>query len=60
MPYAVTHVILTIVLLDIIRDYIVKDRKKIPLHCIFIGGGSRVIAGYRYPIVLAVKQDIRH
>ena len=34
MPYAVTHVLLTIIVLDIFRDYVIKDKKSIPLHFI--------------------------
>ena len=50
MPYAVTHVILTIVLLDIIRDYVIKDRKKIPLHYIFIGGIAGLLPDIDIPL----------
>jgi membrane-bound metal-dependent hydrolase YbcI (DUF457 family) len=38
MPQAVTHVLLTIIVLDLFRDYVLKAKKKIPLHYIFIGG----------------------
>lgn len=38
MPYAVTHVLVAIILAEIIRDYIVKDKKKFPLHYILIAG----------------------
>lgn len=38
MPEAVTHVILTIVLVDIYRDYISKSKRKIPLKWVFYAG----------------------
>lgn len=38
MPYAVTHVLLTIIVLEIVRDYIVRDKRKFPLHFVFLGG----------------------
>ncbi len=38
MPYAVTHVLLTIIILELFRDYFVKDKKKLPLHFVFLGG----------------------
>ena len=37
MPYAVSHVLITIILLELFRDYIVKGKKKFPLHYILIG-----------------------
>jgi membrane-bound metal-dependent hydrolase YbcI (DUF457 family) len=41
MPYAVTHVLIPIVIADIIRDYIVK--KKFSLYYIFIAGIAGLI-----------------
>ena len=38
MPYAVTHVILTIIILDLYRDYVAKHKKYFTLWTIFIGG----------------------
>ena len=40
MPYAVTHVLIPIILLSLFRDYIlnVKARRRFPLHYILIGG----------------------
>ena len=38
MPYAVTHVLTAIIAADIIRDYIVKDRRKFPLHLVLFCG----------------------
>ncbi|MBS3055244.1 MAG: metal-dependent hydrolase [Candidatus Aenigmarchaeota archaeon] len=38
MPYAVTHVILTIIILDLYRDYVARHKKYFTLWTIFIGG----------------------
>jgi len=38
MPFAVTHVLLTIILVDIYRDYVVKHKKYFTLHTIFFAG----------------------
>ncbi len=43
MPLAVTHVLLTIIVIDLFRDYIVKNKKIIPLHSVLIGGISGLI-----------------
>ena len=38
MPLAVTHVILTIIVFDLYRDYYAKNKKLWSLHAIFIAG----------------------
>lgn len=38
MPHAVTHVLVTIILIEIYRDYILKSKRKFPLHYVLIGG----------------------
>lgn len=38
MPQAVTHVLAAIIIAEIIRDYVVKDKKKFPLHYVLIAG----------------------
>ena len=48
MPPAVTHVLLTIILVDLFRDYIIKD-KTIPLHFLFIGGGAGLLPDIDIP-----------
>ncbi|MBU0629034.1 MAG: metal-dependent hydrolase [Nanoarchaeota archaeon] len=50
MPLAVTHVLLTIILLDLFRDYIIKKKRLIPLHFIFIGGIAGLIPDIDIPI----------
>jgi len=55
MPLAVTHVLVTIVLLDIFRDYIFKDKKKIPLFYIFLGGFAGLLPDIDIPIFWFLK-----
>lgn len=38
MPYAVTHVLIAIIIAELIRDYLAKDRKKFPLHYVLLAG----------------------
>ena len=38
MPFAVTHVLSSIILVDLYRDYIAKHKKYFTLHTIFIAG----------------------
>lgn len=38
MPYAVTHVLVAIIIAELIRDYLVKDKKKFPLHYVLFAG----------------------
>lgn len=38
MPSATTHIIITLIIGSLIRDYFIKDKKKFPLHYILILG----------------------
>lgn len=38
MPHAVTHFLLTVILLELFRDLFFKDKKLFPVHYVFIGG----------------------
>jgi membrane-bound metal-dependent hydrolase YbcI (DUF457 family) len=38
MTQAVTHVLVTIILFSLFRDFCVRDKKKFPLHYVLIGG----------------------
>ena len=38
MPLAVTHVLLTIILVDLYRDYLSKSKEYFTLHTVFIAG----------------------
>ena len=48
MPFAVTHVILTIVIADIYRDYFAK--KKFPMSYVFIAGIAGLLPDLDIPI----------
>ncbi|MDA1196783.1 MAG: metal-dependent hydrolase [Nanoarchaeota archaeon] len=55
MPQAVAHVLFAIILLDLIRDYALKDRKKLPLHFIFIGGVAGLLPDADIPVYWLLK-----
>ncbi len=38
MPYAVSHLLIVIILLELFRDYYVKNKRTFPLHYVLIGG----------------------
>jgi membrane-bound metal-dependent hydrolase YbcI (DUF457 family) len=38
MPHAVTHVLIAIIVADTIRDYFVKNKRKIPLYLVLVAG----------------------
>jgi membrane-bound metal-dependent hydrolase YbcI (DUF457 family) len=38
MPQAVTHFLIPVILLELFRDFFVKDKKAFPVHYVFIGG----------------------
>lgn len=50
MPQAVVHVLFTIIAIDLFRDYIIKDKKKIPLSFVFIGGIAGLLPDADIPI----------
>ncbi|MBI1936069.1 metal-dependent hydrolase [Candidatus Woesearchaeota archaeon] len=50
MPQAVVHVLFSIIVLDLIRDHILKDKRKIPLHYIFIGGVAGLLPDIDVPL----------
>ncbi len=43
MPNAVTHILLAMIMADVIRDYLVKDNRKFPLHYVLIAGIAGLI-----------------
>ncbi|MBI2140144.1 metal-dependent hydrolase [Candidatus Woesearchaeota archaeon] len=55
MPQAVVHVILTIIALDLIRDYAIKKRKFIPLHYLFLGGIFGLLPDADIPVYWLAK-----
>lgn len=51
MPLAVTHVLLTIILVDLFRDYIMKQHKKyLTLHTLVIAGIAGLLPDIDIPI----------
>lgn len=38
MPLAVTHVLLTIIAVDLFRDYFLKNKRYFTIHTVFIAG----------------------
>ncbi|MBW2988907.1 metal-dependent hydrolase [Candidatus Woesearchaeota archaeon] len=55
MPLAVTHVLLTIIAIDIFRDYFLKDKKLIPLNFVFIGGIAGLLPDIDIPLFWALS-----
>ena len=43
MPHAVTHILIVIILLELYRDYFVKNKKTFPLHYVLIGGIAGIL-----------------
>ena len=50
MPNAVVHVLFTIITLDLIRDHLIKNKKSIPLHFVFIGGVAGLLPDIDIPL----------
>lgn len=53
MPYAVTHVLITIIIAELIRDYLVKDKRKFPLHYVLIAGIASLLPDMDILFVIA-------
>ncbi len=50
MPQAVVHVLFTIIVIDLFRDHVIKNRHKIPLHYVFIGGIAGLLPDIDVPL----------
>jgi|SRR3989344_2617211 len=50
MPQAVVHVLFTIIALDLFRDHIIKNKRKLPLHFVFIGGIAGLLPDIDVPL----------
>ena len=50
MPFAVTHVLSSIILADLYRDYFAKHKKYFTLHTIFIAGFAGLLPDIDVPI----------
>ncbi|MFH1590742.1 MAG: metal-dependent hydrolase [archaeon] len=55
MPKAVVHILLAIIVLDLFRDYVVKDKKAMPLHVLLIGGIAGLLPDFDIPLYWLVK-----
>src|SRR3989338_9835461 len=49
MPFAVTHVLSSIILVDLYRDYFAKHKKYFTLHTIFIAGFAGLLPDIDIP-----------
>jgi membrane-bound metal-dependent hydrolase YbcI (DUF457 family) len=50
MPFAVTHVLASIILVDLYRDYFAKHKKYFTLHTIFIAGFAGLLPDVDIPL----------
>ncbi|MCF7861818.1 metal-dependent hydrolase [Candidatus Woesearchaeota archaeon] len=51
MPYAVTHVILTIIAVDLFRDYVLRNHKKyFTLHTVMVAGVGGLLPDIDIPL----------
>ena len=55
MPKAVVHVLFAIILLDLIRNYLIKDKKNMPLHYVFLGGVAGLLPDADVPVFWFVR-----
>jgi len=58
MPFAVTHVLVTIILIDLFRDYFIGKKGFIPLHFIFLGGVASLLPDIDIPIYWVINNLI--
>jgi membrane-bound metal-dependent hydrolase YbcI (DUF457 family) len=50
MPLAVTHILTTIIVLDLYRDYVLKDKKLFSMHTVLIGGIAGLLPDIDIPL----------
>ena len=50
MPLAVTHVLLSIIIVDLYRDYVAKHKKYFTLHTVFIAGFAGLLPDIDIPL----------
>ncbi|MBI2134685.1 metal-dependent hydrolase [Candidatus Woesearchaeota archaeon] len=50
MPFAVTHVLLAIIAVDLYRDYFAKHKKYFTLHTVFIAGFAGLLPDIDIPL----------
>jgi len=55
MPFAVTHVLFSIILVDLYRDYFTKHKKYFTLHTVFIAGFFGLLPDIDIPLNLILN-----
>ena len=50
MPYAVTHVLLAIIAVDLYRDYVTKHRRYFTLYTVFVAGVAGLLPDVDVPL----------
>lgn len=55
MPFAVTHILVPIILVALFRDIFVKDKKKFPLHYVLLAGLGGALPDIDIPISIFLK-----
>jgi len=50
MPQAVFHILTTIIILDIFRDYVLKEKRRFPLSLVLIGGIAGLLPDIDIPL----------
>ncbi|MEK6948874.1 MAG: metal-dependent hydrolase [Nanoarchaeota archaeon] len=50
MPFAVTHVLASIILVDLYRDYFAKHKKYFTLHTVFVAGFAGLLSDIDVPL----------
>ncbi|HLG23995.1 MAG TPA: metal-dependent hydrolase [Candidatus Nanoarchaeia archaeon] len=50
MPKAVVHILFTIIALDLFRDHVLKNKRSLPLHYVFIGGIAGLLPDIDVPL----------
>ena len=55
MPFAVTHVLSSIILADLYRDYVAKHKKYFTLHTVFIAGFAGLLPDIDIPFNLLLN-----
>lgn len=56
MPFAVTHVLVPIILVDFIRDHVLKKPKLLPNRYVFLAGVAGLVLDTDLPIVTALNK----
>ena len=55
MPQAVVHILFTIIVLDLFRDHILKNKHELTLHYVFVGGVAGLLPDIDVPLFWLLK-----